>query len=229
MDDIQIGELEISKFVLIGLTVSEIAITAVKSYMFKKKKDGYGILFFIIEALIGIALTALTSASLFNRVVAWKRYPIASSVGLGFFESFVIVLEAFLIFNLVSRDGDDRENDETLNIVTFLYFNISSILYTIISLFLLISACLTIIITRLGRQKSGDFPVEVTTVFVLFYCVLVLPFQYRRVIKKNPMIENSNAMKFITGLTASSFVVIPLPVYVRTYKHLELTSTSTQV
>ena len=201
MDAVQIGEVEISPWVLFGLSASEFLITFVKSMMFKKKRDWAGFMLFIIEALIGAALTAITSASLFNRVVAWKGYPIAVSVGLGLFELSVIITEALLIIILVSRDVEHRDQVDNVDFVQ----NCTTMVYYF---FTLIVFVLIIIFKRRGLQKDGDRPVEIVTAASVFYSVF-LPVAF-------PFLSDDGGdvpLLLFSGLAAFIFSWFPLLTY----------------
>lgn len=171
MGSVHVGNVEINLGVLISLAVVEVSLTLLKSFLFDRKCKRVGILCFVTESCIGIILTSITSASLFSRTVAWKQYPIVTSVALVLIEISIILLEAKIIWYMISKENEDRRRsfEHNSGFVAFIgsitgLSALAAISFAFPMLFLVIIA-----IKRRTLELSSDRPVEITTAISLLY------------------------------------------------------------
>lgn len=178
MESITVLNFEIGIEFLIAFAVLEVFFTLLKTFLFDKQYARAGFLCFIFESTFGVLLTFVTCASLSNRTVSWKHYPLLASIALGIFEAAVVLLEASFvcmmtrkILNSNHQDCSNTPAEHVPKTDTLFIFKLGFICFLYPMIFLAI-----IILKRRTLEKSGDRPVEITTVISLFYTCLYISF-----------------------------------------------------
>lgn len=176
MGSIKVLNIEIGIEVLIAFAVLEVSFTLLKTFLFDKRYARAGVLCFIFESTLGILLTFVTCISLFNRTVSWKQYPLLASIALAFFEAGVVLLEAKFVCMMTRKIQREQPRDccntagaNVQRTDKLFIFKLGFICFVYPMIFLAI-----IVLKRGTMEKSGDRPVEITTVISLFYtCVYI--------------------------------------------------------